>query len=170
MEYILKDIRFKDFNRNIQLFRIIFNDQAILFWISRIHDHKLHIKMDLRILMQFLKALCHQHRIFSARNTNRNPIPFFDQFIITYCLCKLWPDLFTICFNDASFRFFRKLYGIIFFHLIHDNGNISTMQTHRIISLIAQSKYNRNTQFSTITHNNDLLVTIKCILFNFIHW
>ena len=97
--YDVEYIRFKYRQWNSHHFCIMKNQFPIFFIISWIHNKEFKVKFYLSMLLNFLKKLCHNHRIFSTGNTDCNFITFLNQFIISDCLSEFSPDWFTKFFN-----------------------------------------------------------------------
>ena len=101
----IKDIGFKYGNRDLQQFCIGFNNGSVFRTIPRIHDQKDQFKREFSMPLQFLKQLCHQHRIFSAGNTNCNPVIRLNQIIRIDCFCKPTENDTMKFFSQALFNF-----------------------------------------------------------------
>ena len=80
--YRIKNVTFKNRNRNLECSGIVLNHLTVFLIIARIHHQILYLKIHLAVFLQFLKQLRHQHGILTAGHTDRHPVSILNQLII----------------------------------------------------------------------------------------
>ena len=131
----IKDLRLKNRHRNSHEFRIVFNDLAVCFTVSRVHHKKDKLKRELVVTAQFLKQLCHQHRIFSAGDTDCDLVALFHKFILIDRLGKTAEQLLVETLANTLFYVRTALLDVILLcHLLQNPAGISLIETVRIIA------------------------------------
>ena len=98
-----KYIRFKHLDRNAEQRRILLDQRTVVCAIARIHHKIPQLKRNIAVLLQLLEQLCKQHGILAARNTDRDPIPGFDQLIAFQRFDKRLPKRLSKGFCNALF-------------------------------------------------------------------
>ena len=80
--YRIKNVTFKNRNRDLKRSGIVLNYLTVFLIIARIHHQILDFKIHLAVFLQFLKQLCHQHGILATGHTDRHPVTILNQLII----------------------------------------------------------------------------------------
>ena len=104
--YRMENICLKHMERYAHPFCIAFNQLPFCRQVARVHHHKFQPKFHLPVFLKLLEQLCHQHRVFPARNADGYLVPLLHQLIIPDCLCKPGKQLFVEFLLDALFNFF----------------------------------------------------------------
>ena len=144
----IEDIALKDLYGDPQRLRITFDQRPVFLIISRIHHQKGQVKLHLPVRLDLLKQFRHQHGIFPAGDTYRDPVAFFDQFIFFARLGKGREQLLMEFLTDAQFRPLLPLFLI--FLAIQPCTDITHIAFFQAI-VIPSFQYRRISQFSRLT-------------------
>ena len=105
--YRLKNLCFKNRNRNIQLSCVVLNNISVFNTVSRVHYKIYKLKRKFIMPFKFLKKFCHKHRIFAARNTYGYFVIRLYKFILNYSFCKSAPYGLAEFFSYTFFNICR---------------------------------------------------------------
>ena len=111
--------------------------------------------------LQLLEALCHQHGVLAAGNTDCNPISRLHKLVSIDCLGKPGPDFFLKFLAKTDLHIFRKIFVLGTLHGIHKPGNVPFLKAYCIQPLFLEllsdfftidSAAAANNQFSGLIH------------------
>ena len=105
--------RFEYRYRYSQQSRIMLNYFSVFQTISGIHNQEYQI--EYLLFLQFLKKLCHQHKVFSTGNTYSNLVPILNHIIGFHSFCKWGKQFFMPGLLD-TLQFFRSIHVSVCMH------------------------------------------------------
>ena len=135
---IVKDVRLENVDGNIQLSCIFFNNAAVLRAVAGVHNEVFHREGKLRITLQLLKKLCHEHGVLAAGDAHGDPVPLFYKLILPYGPGEAAPDFAVEALANAFLDLTAQRCRLLLFHLVLQPGEIAAGEAVCVIASLPQ--------------------------------
>ena len=135
--HALENIRLEYGYRHVETTSVFFDYTAIFGSISRVHNKIFDVKIHVAVTFEFLKTLCHEHGIFSARYAHRNSVSVMNKVVFFYRFDKFAEYIGLEFLAQTLLDFGTEIVVHLLLHLPSQPRKISVFETVCVVSLLA---------------------------------